>query len=154
MKTDQPFDKQIFKLATGEQVGPEDVENLILKTCHYVKFVTLTDGGTENHIALIFPEKKLMDNPDYHKTPDEGCFCPRNLTELGRCLSGCLQRVNKNLEEGSQKISSSIIVNADLNKMETKPSPENLSKILKDALQHLIEEESPNEEEIYYIQSL
>ncbi|MDP1725267.1 MAG: hypothetical protein Q8M15_00685 [Bacteroidota bacterium] len=145
---------QVFKLSTGEKVSSLEIEKLIKNTCHYVKFVSLSDAGRENHIALIFPDKKLLDNPEYKLSPDEGCFCPRNLDELGRCLTGCLKIVNTKLDPASEKINASIIINTDLSSIDTNPSSENMSKIIREAIQNINTGFESKEEEIYYIQAL
>ena len=154
MKNDDFQEKQVFKLSTGEKVNNAEIEKLIENTCHYVKFVTLSDGENENHVALIFPNIELLNNPSYKLTPDEGCFCPRNLTELGRCLSGCMNNVNKQLEPGSGTIISTRILNEDKNKAESYQTPENINKTLKTFLKDLIDDVDTSENETYYIPSL
>lgn len=145
---------QVFKLSSGEKVSSLEIEKLIKSTCHYVKFVSLNDAGMENHIALIFPDKKLLENPEYKLTPDEGCFCPRNLDELGRCLTGCLKNVNQKLDPASEKINASIIINTDLSSIDSNPTPENMSKIIREALKNFDAGFEAKDEEIYYIQAL
>lgn len=145
---------QVFKLSTGEKVSTLEIEKLIQSTCHYVKFVTLSDAGREKHVALIFPDKKLLNNPEYKLSPDEGCFCPRSLDELGRCLTGCLKNVNNKLDPESEKINGSIIINTDLNSIDSNPSSEKMSEIIREALKNLNAGFDSKDEEIYYIQTL
>jgi long-subunit acyl-CoA synthetase (AMP-forming) len=82
---------RIFKLSNGEKIVPSDLEKLIELKCHYISFAMVVGNGEEYPVALLFPNKKLIDRPDYALSPEEGCFCPRNLNELSKCLRGCLQ---------------------------------------------------------------
>lgn len=111
MKEEKPFEGSVFKLSTGEKINSSDLEKLIADTCHYIEYVVVNKD--ENPIAFIFPKDKLLQSPDYKLTPEEGCFCPRSLEELGKCLSGCLKLVNKKLGAGSSKINLAALINAD-----------------------------------------
>lgn len=88
----------------------EQVTELLKTTCHYVDYVVFTQNSKEQLVALIFPDKELLNKPDYQKTPEEGCFCPRNLDEVGRCLTGCLKKANAELTNKNTSISLAIIV--------------------------------------------
>ncbi|MBK9283004.1 MAG: AMP-binding protein [Sphingobacteriaceae bacterium] len=88
---------RIFKLSNGEKVIPSDLEKAIELKCHYVQYAIVAGSGEEHPVALIFPNKKLLNKPDYQLSPEEGCFCPRSLNELGRCLTGCLAKANDSI---------------------------------------------------------
>lgn len=94
----------------GRKLTSEQVTELLKTTCHYVDYVVFTQNSKEQLVALIFPDKELLNKPDYQKTPEEGCFCPRNLDEVGRCLSGCLKKANAELTNKNTSISLAIIV--------------------------------------------
>ncbi|MEK6615110.1 MAG: hypothetical protein AABZ32_03210 [Bacteroidota bacterium] len=150
MKEEKPFEGRIFKLSTGEKINPADLEKLIGEACHYIKYVAVSEDEKENPIALIFPNKTLLSHPDYKLTPEEGCFCPRSLDELGRCLTGCLKLVNRQIEDGSSKLSSAAIINADLPD-ESETSIINKYKTL---LREKHGDKVPADEEIYFIKNV
>lgn len=104
-----PFEDRVFSLSSGEKVDPAILEKQIEKVCHYVKYVAVTRSG-ESPVALIFPNRNLLSHPDFKVSPEEGCFCPRSLNELGKCLTGCLQKVNR---RSPQKLKSAAIINSD-----------------------------------------
>ena len=142
------MERKIFKLSTGEAVPAADLEGQIGKVCHYVKFAVVEGEGKEYPVALIFPEKKFLENPDYELSPEEGCFCPRNLSELGRCISGCLQLVNKNIEASNLKIAQATIIDKELRNAENR---EDIIKKYRSHLLNMYGENVPVTEEVYLI---
>ncbi len=56
---------RIFKLSNGEKVVPTDLEKLIELKCHYVSYAIVSGSGKKHPVALIFPNKKMLKNPDY-----------------------------------------------------------------------------------------
>ncbi len=94
----------------GGKLSAQEITTLLKTTCNYVDYVEFTQNNKEQLVALIFPNKQLLKNPDYQKTPEEGCFCPRNLDEVGRCLTGCLKKANADLTNKKTPISLAIIV--------------------------------------------
>lgn len=108
------IDAKIFRLPNGELIETEKLEAELKKICHYVEYVTLAIKDNEYLIAIIFPNKSLFSNPDYEKSPEEGCYCPRNLEELGKCLFGCMHSINNKLLPGFAKINSAVIINTEL----------------------------------------
>ena len=155
MNDKKSFKDRIFKLSTGEKISHVDLEKLIGDTCHYVKYVTLSEDEKANPVALIFPNKKLLDQPDYKLTPEEGCFCPRSLDELGRCLTGCLKLVNRQLDETSSKLKSAAIINA---KISSENGSENPSAAVVNKYKTLLFEKFgnnvPANEEIYIVRNI
>jgi len=105
---------RIFKLTNGEKVIPTEMENLIQMKCHYVMYAMVVGSGTEYPVAILFPNKKILDHPNYEITPEEGCFCPRNLNELGKCLQGCLHDANCGLAQKFSKIKYAMIIDDEL----------------------------------------
>src|SRR3989344_5515368 len=61
---------RIFKLSNGEKVIPTDLEKAIELKCHYVQYAVVTGSGEEHPVALIFPNKKLLEHPDYELSPE------------------------------------------------------------------------------------
>ena len=149
------FENRIFKLSTGEKIAPADLEKLIGDVCHYIKYVAISEDEKENTIALIFPNKKLLDQPDYKLTPEEGCFCPRSLDELGRCLTGCLKLVNRQIEDSSDKLRSAAIINVGVSAEKgLQGSSAATIKKYKTLLREKHGDKVPADEEIYFIKNV
>lgn len=148
---------RIFKLSNGEKVIPTELEKAIELKCHYVQYAVVTGNGEDHPVALIFPNKKLLENPDYELTPEEGCFCPRNLNELGRCLRGCLANVNDSIGQKFAKAKSAAIIldelSLDNNTLtpSMKVAPNNVLEKYKSHLQNLYGNNVPVEEEVYVV---
>ncbi len=149
---------RIFKLSNGEKVIPTDLEKAIELKCHYVQYAVVAGSGEEHPVALIFPNTKLLQNPDYQLTPDEGCFCPRNLNELGRCLRGCLAMANNSIGQKFAKVKSAAVILDELsveNRTLTpslKMAPKNVIEKYRAHLLNLYGENVPVEEEVYVIE--
>ncbi len=154
MKEDKPFSDRIFKLSTGEKINSSDLGKLIGETCHYVKYVVISEDEKENSIALIFPNNQLLEHPDYKLTPDEGCFCPRSLDELGRCLKGCLKLVNDKIENGTSKLKSAAIINPGPSAGSAVVSPSAVIEKYKTLLHEKHGINVPADEEIYFIKNV
>ncbi len=99
-----------FNFSGKGKLSSEEVTDLLMGTCHYVDYVEFTQNSKQQLVALIFPDKMLLNNPDYKKSPEEGCFCPRSLDEVGRCLTGCLGKVNNEIDNQKTTISLAIII--------------------------------------------
>ena len=149
---------RIFKLSNGEKVIPTDLEKAIELKCHYVQYAVVVGSGEEYPVALIFPNKKFLNNPDYQLSPEEGCFCPRSLNELGRCLTGCLSMANDSIGQKFAKIKSAAIIldelSVDNNTLtpSLKMAPKNVVEKYKLHLQNLFGNNVPVEEEVYIIE--
>lgn len=105
---------RIFKLTNGEKVIPSEMETLIQSKCHYITFAIIAGGGEEYPVALLFPNKKVLEHPNYEISPDEGCFCPRSLSELKKCLHGCLRDANCGLTQKFSKIKFAMLIDDEL----------------------------------------
>lgn len=149
---------RIFKLSNGEKVIPTDLEKAIELKCHYVQYAVVAGSGEEHPVALIFPNKKLLQQPDYELSPEEGCFCPRSLNELGRCLTGCLHIANNTLGQKFAKVKSAAIIldelSLDNNTLtpSMKMAPKNVVEKYKAHLLNLYGNNVPVEEEVYIIE--
>ncbi|MCO6495769.1 MAG: AMP-binding protein [Bacteroidetes bacterium] len=149
---------RIFKLSNGEKVIPTDLEKAIELKCHYVQYAVVAGSGEEYPVALIFPNKKLLNQPDYAISPEQGCFCPRNINEMGHCLTGCLQLANQSIGQKFAKIKSAAIIDDELsldNNMLTpsmKVAPKNVIEKYKTHLQNLYGDNVPTDEEVYIIE--
>ncbi len=148
---------RIFKLSNGEKVVPTDLEKVIQLKCHYVQHVIISGSGEDFPVALIFPNNKMLKNPDYQISPEEGCFCPRNLNELGKCLQGCLHDANCDIKQKFSKIKSAAIIDSELSLEDRtltpsmKVAPKNVLEKYKDHLVNMYGENMPTEEEVYVV---
>jgi long-subunit acyl-CoA synthetase (AMP-forming) len=149
---------RIFKLSNGEKVIPTDLEVQIELKCHYVQYAIVSGSGEEHPVALIFPNKKLLEQPDYEISPEEGCFCPRSLNELGKCLTGCMKIANDRIGQKFAKVKSAAIVMDELSlegktlTPSMKMAPKNVIEKYKNHLKNLYGDNVPVEEEVYVIE--
>lgn len=149
---------RIFKLSNGEKVVPTDLEKAIQLKCHYIQHVIISGSGEDYPVALIFPNKGLLNNPNYHMSPDEGCFCPRDLNELTKCLHGCLHDTNCEIQQKFSKIKSASIIDGELSLDDNtltpsmKVAPKNVLEKYKSQLRKMYGDVVPIEEEIYLVQ--
>lgn len=149
---------RIFKLSNGEKVIPTELENLIEKKCHYISFALVTGNGREYPVALLFPNKKLFEHPTFEVTPNEGCFCPRNLFELQKCLHGCLNDANCIIGQKFSKVKAAALIDDELSldnntlTPSLKPVPKNVIEAYRKQLNNLYGEAGvPMEDDIYII---
>jgi long-subunit acyl-CoA synthetase (AMP-forming) len=149
---------RIFKLSNGEKVVPTDLEKQIELKCHYVAYTVVSGSGRDYPVALIFPNKKILQNPDYEISPTEGCFRPRNLHELSRCLRGCLHDANCGIKQKFSKIKGAAIINDELSidgstlTPSMKLAPNNVLAKYKDHLNNLYGANVPVDEEVFVIE--
>lgn len=148
---------RIFKLSNGEKVVPSDLEKLIEMKCHYISFAMVVGNGKEYPVALLFPNKKLLAHPDYEISPEEGCFCPRNLDELGKCLHGCLHDANCGIGQKFAQIRAAILIDDELSLEKgtltpsMKVAPRSVVNAYKAHLENIYGDDNPLDEEIYII---
>jgi len=148
---------RIFKLSNGEKVVPSDLEKLIELKCHYIAFAMVVGNGQEYPVALLFPHKKLLEKPDYSISPEEGCFCPRTLDELGKCLHGCLHDANCGIGQKFAHIKAAMIIDDELSLEKgtltpsMKVAPKSVLNAYKAHLENLYGEDKPVDEEVYII---
>ncbi|MCX6189022.1 MAG: hypothetical protein NTW54_05385 [Bacteroidetes bacterium] len=155
MSTNKSFEKKIFKLSTGEEVTADALENLIEKTCHYIKYAVVGQNHQDTPVAFIFPNKKLLTYPNYLVTPMEGCFCPRSIDELGKCLSGCMKLVNQKIDQNTDGIKEAAILHSETHP-EDAPKlsyPEIIEKY-RTLLHQTFGNTVPDEEDIFYIKGI
>ncbi|MDI1353603.1 MAG: hypothetical protein PSX36_01705 [bacterium] len=155
MNANSPFDNKIYKLSTGEEVLADVVENLIEKTCHYVKYALVRQNDKNETVAFLFPNSSLYAHPDYVLTTNEGCFCPRSLAELGKCMTGCLKLINFKLAEGDDKLKAAVLANSDSSLAET--GGMSYHELVDTYKALLTKRHGPNvseEDEIYFIKNI
>lgn len=148
---------RIFKLSNGEKVIPTDMETLIHGKCHYIAFAMVEGSGKEYPVALLFPNKKLFENPDYEISPIEGCFCPRSPEELAKCLRGCLNDANCAIGQKFAKIKSAVLIDDELSLEKGTLTPsmkaavKNVVTMYKEQLENLYESNPVQTENIFVI---
>lgn len=152
METNYSFHNKIFRLSTGEVVLPDVIESLIEKTCHYVKYAMLRQNDKNESVVFIFPKKNQYEHPDYVLTANDGCFCPRSLHELGKCMTGCLKLVNKSLEGESNSINQAILINAKSDsESKSNLSYKEILNTYRSQLSKTKDSAFSDEDEVYYI---
>jgi len=104
---------RIFKLSNGEKVIPTELEKMIEKKCHLVSYALVTGSGEEYPVALIFPNKKLMQSAN-QSIAIEGCACPKSLDELSRCMKNCLNDTNCDIAQKFARIRLATIIDDEL----------------------------------------
>ena len=148
---------RIFKLSNGEKVVPTEIEALIQKKCHYLSFALVEGGGKEYPVALLFPNRNLLNMPGSEAPPFEGCRCPRSLEELSQCLHGCLHDANCGIGQQFARIKAAILIDDELSleKNTLTPSmkvvPKRVSSVYKAHLESLYGKKSEVREKVYII---
>ncbi|MCC6683526.1 MAG: AMP-binding protein [Bacteroidia bacterium] len=149
---------RIFKLSNGEKVIPSDLEKAIELHCHYVQYVIVSGSGEEYPVALIFPNKTLLNQHDREEVVKGKCACPKSLEELGNCLSGCLHTANESIGQKFSKIRAAAVIGEDLS-LETntltpsmKVAPNNVIEKYRNHLLALYGNHVPLEEEVFLVQ--
>jgi len=148
---------RIFKLSNGEKVIPTEIESVIQSKCHFLAFVLVEGRGEDYPVALLFPNKHLLERSDSEILDFEGCVCPRSLQDLSRCLHHCLQEINCNLEQDFARIRSAILIDDELsieNRTLTpsmKMVPNRVIQVYKAHLEKLYGKSYPVKEQVYII---
>lgn len=148
---------RVFKLVNGEKVIPSEMEMLIQEKCHYISFALVVGNGQEYPVALLFPNKKMIEHPNYELSPENGCFCPRSLSELGKCLQGCLHDANCGIGQKFSKIKAAMIIDDELSienntiTPSLKIAPKNVVNAYKAHLENLYGANNDIDEEVYII---
>ncbi len=96
-----------------ENVIASAMQVVIEGKCHYISSSLILGPEGDFPVAILFPDKTFLTNPDYKISPLEGCFCPRDINELGKCLNGCLNDANCEIGQRFTKIKTFLIVEAD-----------------------------------------
>ncbi len=149
---------RIFKLSNGEKVIPTDLEKQIEIKCHYVAYSVVSGTGMDYPVALIFPNKNLLKNPDFKIDSCEGCVYPKSLKDLSNCLKGCLQDVNCDIKQKFTKLKGAVIIDDELSidsstlTPSMKLAPNNVLEKYKMHLTNLYGADVPLDEEIFVIE--
>ncbi len=106
---------RIFKLLNAEKVIPTELEGLITGKCHFVSYALVEGSGRSYPVALIFPNKRLMNEiTSYSDLKIDNCICPEGVDKLAQCLKGCLANVNNGLKQKFARIKSAVLIDSEL----------------------------------------
>ncbi|MCP4457077.1 MAG: AMP-binding protein [Cytophagales bacterium] len=149
---------RIFKLSNGEKVVPTDLEKVIELKCHYVQHVIVSGSGEEHPVALIFPNRNLLGNPEYARATEKNCSCPSSLNDFSDCLYKCLDDANIGIKQKFSKIKSATLIDGELSLDDNtltpsmKVAPKNVLKKYKDHLMNMYGGKVPVDEEVYVVE--
>ncbi|MFI5202478.1 MAG: AMP-binding protein, partial [Candidatus Kapaibacterium sp.] len=107
---------RIFKLSNGEKIVSADIERALQSACPYLTFVVIEGRGEEFPVALLFPNRGLL-NDQTHEADhpaNEGCVCPNSLNDLSQCLHDCLIEANETISPKFARVPYAILVDDDL----------------------------------------
>jgi long-subunit acyl-CoA synthetase (AMP-forming) len=149
---------RIFKLLNAEKVIPTELEGLITGKCHFVSYALVEGSGKNYPVALIFPNKRLMDEmTGLNGNKIENCMCPEGVDKLAECLRGCLSNVNNGLKQKFARIRSAVLIDDEL-KVENrtltpslKMAPNSVKSIYKTYIEKLYDSSESEFENAYII---
>ena len=107
---------RIFKLSNGEKIVSADIERALQSACPYLTFVVIEGRGEEFPVALLFPNRGLL-NEQTHEADhpaSEGCICPNSLEDLSQCLHDCLVDANETISPKFARVPYAILVDDEL----------------------------------------
>lgn len=104
---------RIFKLGNGEKVFPTPIEDSISATCRYVKHVYIFGSGQEAPLALVFPNYELLQSNSV-RAEDAHCERPVGLKQLRRCLTQCMDCLNRGAVTKINRISRAVVIDREL----------------------------------------
>ena len=107
---------RIFKLSNGEKIVSADIERALQSACPYLTFVVLEGRGEEYPVALLFPNRWLLEAQSHESDHPAGedCNCPRSLEDLSQCLHDCLKKANETITPKFARVPYAILIDDDL----------------------------------------
>lgn len=148
---------RIFKLSNGEKVIPTEIESVIQSKCHFIAFALVEGRGEDYPVALLFPNRKLLERSHSEILDFKGCVCPRSLQELSQCLHNCLENVNDNIPQDFVRVKSAMLIDDELsieNRTLTpsmKVVPSRVAEVYRACLEKLYGKGAPVKEQVYII---
>ena len=85
------------------------IKMMIEGKCHYISSSIIIGADGEFPVAIILPNNQ-MEHPQYNISPLDGCFCPKDMNELNKCLTGCLNDANCSIGQKFSKMKAFYIV--------------------------------------------
>ncbi len=151
---------RIFKLSNAEKVYAAELENLMASKCAYLSYAFVTGQGRDYPVALLFPNKTMLERlPDASKVAP-GCRMPCSLEDFSKCLPRCLTELNKSIAEKYQRIQKVMLIDHELSieneelTPSLKLSPGVVAKVFKGYIESLYDPADvvpPTKEEVYII---
>lgn len=138
---------RIFKLLNAEKVIPTRIESSILKKCPYISYALVEGKGRSFPVALLFPNRRLLDKSNSVNGDFPECNCPEGIGELSGCLSNCLKELNHSISQKYSWIKAAMLVDDELsieNKTLTpslKLAPNNVKEFYKSHIEKLYGED-------------
>ncbi|GBD87964.1 long-chain-fatty-acid--CoA ligase FadD15 [bacterium BMS3Abin03] len=149
---------RIFKLLNAEKIIPTKLEGSITSKCHYISYALVEGSGKNYPVALLFPNRHLLNRPEDSVDIElENCLCPNSLEELSDCLHNCLNDVNCSLKQKFARIKAAMLIDDELsveNKTLTpslKLAPNNVKEVYKAYIEKLYGADSNLKEHVYII---
>ena len=149
---------RIFKLLNAEKIIPTKLEGSITSKCHYISYALVEGSGKNYPVALLFPNRNLLNRPEDSVDIElENCSCPNSLEDLSNCLHNCLNDVNCSLKQKFARIKAAMLIDDDLsveNKTLTpsmKLAPNNVKEVYKAHIEKLYGSEVNLREHVYII---
>ena len=149
---------RIFKLLNAEKIVPSDLEKKILGKCSFLSYVLVEGSGQKSPVALLFPNKALIDskgiNDDFII---ENCRCPNNLEDLAGCLKTCIHKLNDGIKEKFARINCAMLIDGGLSVEDKtltasmKMMPNSVKEVYKAHLQKIYGDDKEISEEYYMI---
>lgn len=95
----------------NENLISRDIKMMIEGKCHYLSSSIIVGADSDYPVAIVFPNNQMKE-PQYQISPLDGCFCPKDMNELNKCLTGCLNDANCAIGEKFSKMKAFLIVEA------------------------------------------
>lgn len=102
---------RIFKLSNGEKVVTAELESMLQSACHYLAFAVVEGRERDFPVALLFPNRQLLDSAG---AAVENCEAPRNMEDLSRCLGRCLREANCGIAQKFAQVKYAVLIDNDL----------------------------------------
>ncbi len=98
--------------SVNENLISKDIKMMIEGKCHYLSSSIIVGADSDYPVAIVFPNNQ-MNEPQYQISPLDGCFCPKDMNELNKCLTGCLNDANCAIGEKFSKMKAFLIVEGE-----------------------------------------
>jgi long-subunit acyl-CoA synthetase (AMP-forming) len=105
---------RVFKLSNGEKIFPSMLERNIANLCDFIKHAYVFGAGQDNPFALLFPDNELLQSKEISVLNKSECTNPDEIDRLSNCFSGCLHKVNCQIDVKFQHVEKAIFINREL----------------------------------------
>lgn len=105
---------RMFKLDNGEKVFPSVLEEHIKKRCQFIKHAYVFGAGQRQPLLIVFPNFELYSLTKNDSLEYAGCEKPNCSKNFSRCLAKCLQELNEEWKNKSERIQKGMIIEREL----------------------------------------